>query len=139
MEKTGQCLCGAVRFRARLGEAHMHACHCGMCRRWAGGPVLAAPVEAVTFEEDSALRRYASSGWAERGFCGNCGSHLFFHLKEAGRYVVSFGAFDDAADFRLASEIFIDFKPAGYVLGGDHPRLTEAQFLAQFGLSADTP
>ena len=23
-----------------------------------------------------------SSAWAERGFCKNCGSHLFYRLKE---------------------------------------------------------
>jgi hypothetical protein len=29
-------------------------------------------------------------------------------------------------------EIFVDNKPAGYAFAGDHPRLTEAEFLAQF-------
>jgi hypothetical protein len=101
--------------------------------------MMAAPVEALVFETEETVARYASSAWAERGFCRNCGSHLFFHLKEAGLYVVSFGAFDDAAAFHLASEIFIDVQPPGYAFEGGHPRLTEREFLAQFGMSPDTP
>jgi hypothetical protein len=44
----------------------------------------------------------------------------------------SVGSFDDAAAFTLSGEIYIDHKPSGYTLAGDHPRLTEAEFLAKF-------
>ena len=42
------------------------------------------------------------------------------------------GAFDDPSPFRLVEEIFIDKKPAGYALSGNHPRLTEAETFAKF-------
>ncbi len=61
MEKTGQCLCGAVTFTAHNVEMHHHACHCGMCRRWAGGPVFAAAAERVTFAGLDHAARYESS------------------------------------------------------------------------------
>ena len=131
-DKTGGCLCGGVRFSAREVETHHHACHCSICRRWAGGPVLAAPVEAVTFDSADTLARYQSSDWAERGFCRTCGSSLFYYLKTAGIYMICVGAFDDLAEFQLTSEIFIDCKPSGYAFAGDHPRLTEAETLARF-------
>ena len=35
----GLCLCGGVRVEAELNQ-HLEACHCGMCRRWGGGPFL---------------------------------------------------------------------------------------------------
>ena len=130
--KTGQCLCGAVRFTVQGVETHHHACHCGMCRRWAGGPVFAASVASVTFEGSDNLGRYSSSEWADRGFCKVCGSGLFYYLKPANQYLMSVGAFDDASAFKLVLEIYVDHKPQGYSLAGDHPRLTEAQALARF-------
>ncbi len=43
------------------------------------------------------------------------------------------GVFDDAEAFSLAGEIYIDSKPAGYGFVGDHPRLTEQEFLESIG------
>jgi hypothetical protein len=132
---TGRCLCGAVRFNAQEVEVHHHACHCGMCQRWSGGPLLAAQARGVTFDGVAQPGRYASSEWAERGFCRTCGSSLFYHLKPAGLYMLCVGAFDDPTPFRLAREIYVDQQPPGYAFAGDLPRLTEAQVLAQFGSS----
>jgi hypothetical protein len=42
------------------------------------------------------------------------------------------GAFDNVDDFVLTSEIFIDRKPGGYSIAGDHPRLTEADTIARY-------
>jgi len=134
---AGKCLCGAVRFTAGGIETHHHACHCGMCRRWTGGPVFAAAVESVSFEGADNLVRYGSSDWAERGFCQRCGSHLFYYLKPADQYLMCVGAFDDASPFELAREIFVDHQPAGYAFAGNLERLTEAQVLAQYAAPED--
>lgn len=131
--KTGGCLCKAVRFTAAAVEPHHDACHCGMCRRWAGGPALTTVARGVVFEKFESLATYRSSKWAERGFCRTCGSSLFYHLLPADQYFMCVGAFDDAAQFRLTREIFIDHKPQGYEFAGEHPRLTEAETLAQYG------
>ena len=130
MQATGRCLCGAVTFTADGVHANAHSCHCGVCRRWSGGPAFASNVDSVTFQGEQHVARYASSAWAERGFCTRCGTHLFYHLKEADRYVLWLGTFDDQAPFRLEGEIFIDEKPDSYSLAGDHPRLTGAEFFA---------
>jgi hypothetical protein len=130
--KTGKCLCGAVRYSATNVEAHHHACHCSMCRRWAGGPVMAANVESVRFEGEESIARYGSSNWAERGFCRKCGSHLFYYLVPFQQYMMCVGTFDAPAEFTLASEIFVDEKPAGYAFEGEHPRLTGAEAVARY-------
>lgn len=132
MAFSGRCLCGAVAFTAQSVETHHHACHCGMCRRWAGGPLFAAKADGVSFTGEENLTRYGSSEWAERGFCNVCGSSLFYYLKPAGQYLIAVGAFDDALPFELAAEIYIDQKPHGYQFAGGLPKLTEAQVLAQF-------
>lgn len=134
-DMTGKCLCGAVRFSASGVESSYHACHCGMCRRWSGSPLMAASVDGVEFQGEDDIVRYASSEWAERGFCGRCGSNLFYYLKPADRYVMSVGAFDDAEAFQLIGEIFVDHQPRGYRFAGKLSRMTEAEVLAQF--SAD--
>lgn len=132
---TGGCLCGAVRFRAGALADHMEACHCGMCLRRGGGPMLAVEAGDVTFEDDAALVRYASSDWAERGFCARCGSNLFYRMVSTpDRYMLARGSLDDRDGIELTGEIFVDHKPAGYAFAGDHPRETEAETLARFGV-----
>ena len=133
MSGSGQCLCGAVKFTAEGMDPHIHACHCTMCRGWNSGPMMGVNVASVTFEGEESIKRYASSEWAERGFCQECGSSLFYHLKEPSMYTMSMGAFDDDSQFSVHGEIYIDEKPDGYNLAGDHPRLTGAEFLASIG------
>jgi len=125
---TGRCLCGAVTFTAEHVEREHHACLCGMCRRWSGGAgFLGASCHGVTFTGAEHLGRFTSSDWAERGFCRQCGTTLFYFLRPTQAYTMSVGAFDDQAPFRLVREIFIDKKPAGYAFAGDHERWTEAE------------
>lgn len=81
------------------------------------------------------LKWFESSDEAERGFCTNCGSHLFFRLKEGlGDYRgVSSGSLDDESGLKIDKHIFIDKKPEYYDFKDNSPRLTEREFLAQFG------
>ncbi|WP_119678505.1 GFA family protein [Indioceanicola profundi] len=82
----GGCLCGAVRYRisgaiAATGVAY---CHCGMCRKASGAPVMAwatFPAGAVWLT-GGAPASYASSPKALRQFCPNCGTQLFFTYTE---------------------------------------------------------
>lgn len=130
---TGSCLCGAVTFIACDVETDIHACHCSMCRTWSGAPALGASVASVEFAGEENIAVYGSSAWAERGFCKNCGTNLFYRLKESGHHALWSGAFDDASAFRLVGEIYIDEKPEGYSFAGDHPRQTGAEFIASLG------
>lgn len=132
MSHSGKCLCGAVRFTAENVKTEHSACHCGMCRRWSGGaPFFAVRCEKVTFEGEENLGRYDSSNWAQRGFCKTCGTSLFYYFKQANRYAMSAGVFDDNTQFKLVREIFVDRKPDGYTFTGDHERWTEAETFAK--------
>lgn len=133
---SGGCLCGAVRYSAEDLAAGFHACHCGMCRRWAGGPLLAVRAGRVRFAGEEHLARYRSSDWAERGFCKVCGASLFYLLLPAQQYFIAMGTLDDGTDLPFAEEIYIDHKPAAYAFAGERPRATEAEVLARFGSSA---
>jgi hypothetical protein len=128
-EASGRCLCGKVRFKAKDVDTNIHACHCSMCRRWSGGPLLSAAVGKVRFKGKKHIGRYDSSKWAERGFCEQCGTNLFYRLKASDHYILCMGAFDDPAPFELVGEIYVDEQPAGYAFAGDHPRQTGDEFL----------
>ena len=123
MSAKGKCLCGAITFEADEIDTHVHACHCSMCRRWSGSPALAAAVGSVTFSGEENISRYESSDWAERGFCKQCGSNLFYLLKPA-RYILQAGTFNEQP-FELEGEIFCANKPGWYGFAGDHPRHDE--------------
>lgn len=115
MAQSGGCLCGAVRFTAEAGNG-IGACHCGQCRRWASGPYFALAAKSVRFEGAENLGRFRSSGWAERGFCRQCGSNLFYRMIKEDRYMMAVGAFDDQSGFELTRQVFIDEKPGYYDL-----------------------
>ena len=131
---SGGCLCGAVRFTAVPDKPEMDVCHCGMCRRWSGGVFMSVPCNELDVENENVLGRYASSDWAERLFCKDCGSSLFWRMPsdKSGHVAVAFQSFDDTSSFTFVAEIFIDEKPALYAFAGERPRLTGKEVMARF-------
>lgn len=138
MSGSGQCLCGAVTFAAEEVETNVHACHCSMCRRWSGSTLMAVRVGNVEFTGGEHIEHYASSAWAERGFCKKCGTNLFYKMHP-DTFIMSVGCFDDLEQFALEGEIFVDTKPAFFEFSGDHSRMTEAEFMASLAPPTNTP
>ena len=130
---TGRCLCGAVRLMVAAFSGTFGACHCDMCRRWGGGPLMATNCGSdVSFEGEEHISVFDSSGWADRGFCSRCGSHLFYRLKQQQQYIVPIGLFDSAPDVIFDTQVFIDEKPAYYAFVNDTRDLTGAEVEALF-------
>ena len=133
--REGRCLCGAVRFRGEPAET-FGICHCKMCQRWAGGPLIAATVTKLEIEGADEIVTRRTSGWASRSHCGTCGSALWYRWDKgvdgAGDYEIPLGLWDDADGLTLVREIFVDLKPDAYDFAGDHERLTAAQTLAKY-------
>ncbi len=139
----GQCLCGAVTIRID-GDyvAAVGVCHCGMCQRWNGAVfgVFAAQPDAVTIK--GPVQRHATSHFAERAFCGTCGSHLWMRNTTSAEDEYEFmpGLFPAAAEFPLISEIYTDCAPAFAALSGDHRRATRAEYESKnLYVEGDTP
>lgn len=131
----GHCLCGAVFVSAWEMNNKVAACHCGMCRRWTGGPFMSVNCGSnVTFEGEENISVFESSPWAERGFCKNCGSHLFYRLKENNQYYISAGIFENSDNLVFDSQLFIDRKPAYYNFANKTKNMTEAEIFAMYGL-----
>jgi len=112
-QTKGSCFCGAVRFSASLPSKWCAHCHCSMCRKSHGaGYVTWAGFEAdqvkFTHGEDQ-LSWFDSSPGAQRGFCRNCGSSLFFRSERwAGELHIALGCMDDAIDRQPQANVFYD-------------------------------
>ncbi|NAW87348.1 GFA family protein [Photobacterium halotolerans] len=130
---SGHCLCGKVGLKSTSGALHAEACHCGMCRKWSGGPYLSvAAGTEVSFTGEENISRFSSSEWGERGFCKHCGSHLFYFLKPTGQYMVAAGLLDQESQLEMDQQIFIDKKPAYYAFSNNTENLTEEEVFAKF-------
>ncbi len=129
----GHCLCGSVKITAEKMSNSVGSCHCGMCRRWAGGPLLAVDCGSeVSFEGEENIGVFESSDWAERGFCKNCGTGLFYRLKESNQYMLPAGIFEEDENFVFDLQIFIDEKPPYYNFSNETDNMTGVEVFAKY-------
>lgn len=75
---TGSCLCGAVHFSVTGPLRPVVACHCVQCRKTSGHFVAATSALREGVEIEGEVTWFQSSESARRGFCGVCGSSLFW-------------------------------------------------------------
>ncbi len=129
----GHCLCGKIKVTVPSISNKVWACHCGMCRRWGGGPLLSTDCGTnVSFEGEENISVYSSSDWAERGFCENCGSHLFYRVKENKQYFMPVGIFDGDEKFVFSLQVFIDEKPEYYCFSNETRNMTGEEAFAEY-------
>lgn len=138
-QKKGHCLCRAVCVQAVTVSDKVGACHCGMCRRWSGGPWLAIDCGTeVTFDGNEHIGVFNSSDWAERGFCKLCGTHLFYRLKQSGQHFIPVGLFDELGELDFDHQVFIDEKPKYYDFANKTRTMTGAELFAQYASKVES-
>jgi len=104
---AGGCLCGAIRYSSTEVPATVATCHCRTCQKGYGGPFTAS----VAFRKSAftitkgALKFFASSKVAQRGFCSTCGSPILidfeFSVPFAGEhYFVRIGSLDNPENYK---------------------------------------
>ena len=127
------CLCGNVEISSPNVSSNVWACHCDMCRRWGGGPLLSVDCGTnVSIKGEDNIVAYSSSDWAERGFCKGCGSHLFYRVKENLQYFIPVGCFESDSDFILSLQVFIDEKPEYYSFSNETRCMTGHEAMSEF-------
>lgn len=133
----GHCLCGAVTISVPEACTHdVGVCHCGMCRQWGSGPLMAVECkQGVVIEGEENITHYRSSEWAERTFCRTCGTHLYYLLLDSQSYELSAGLFPDNQQ-RLVTQIYVESKPDFYDFSQQTPMLTEKDILEQLSHKA---
>ena len=120
-KRQGGCLCGAVRYEVTGAMKPVVACHCKMCRRQTGHllATTAAWDEQFQLTEKSGLKWHQSSAENRRGFCGDCGSVLFFDTSGDGKISITAGTLDGDSGLSLAAHIFVADKGDYYQIADD--------------------
>lgn len=98
----GRCLCGAVTLNADGPPESVVACHCVSCRRFSGTPVTVYADynrERIQFTGEEATECETSPG-SYRGFCGRCGSSIYFRGENLPDMIhLLTGVFDKPENF----------------------------------------
>lgn len=132
--RTGQCLCGAVRYEVHGPLRDVLICHCQECRRWHGhfSAFTAAPRDQLVVVEPRGLRWTPSpdsDAQARRGFCGECGSSLFWDPPAGATISIAVGTLDDATGLNTAGHVYVSQAGSYYDLPADglprHSRCSE--------------
>ena len=121
--RTGSCLCGSVSFRVDGPLGDVLHCHCENCRRLTGNFIAAtrAMTDDIVFENQASLA-WHDLGFAKYGFCGACGSTLFFvPADRTDQTSITAGTLDDVSDLDLGSVWFAGEAQAHNVLPPDVP------------------
>lgn len=93
----GGCHCGAVRYRVYPCQGDSAFCHCKICQKTAGAPVLAwlsIPVSYLQYIKGVA-NVYRSGPASLREFCGACGTQLLFRGDHGRTVDVNTATLDD--------------------------------------------
>ncbi len=127
-QASGACLCGSVRFSAKLPSLFCAHCHCSMCRRNHGAGYVtwfAVPLGQLVIESGAEdLSRFESSAHGSRSFCRRCGSSLFCastHFPD--RVDIALAAMNEPIDRAPQLHTYFDSRASWVAVGDRLPRL----------------
>lgn len=124
---TGGCLCGNVRYELTDSALGSMLCHCRMCQKFSGAPILGGTTfqtEALRFTKGHP-KFYQSSKIAERGFCGDCGTALLYRglIGIWTKWIMVFTAsLDEPEDFPPTYHLGIESTMPWLDIHDDLPR-----------------
>jgi hypothetical protein len=125
---VGGCLCGRLRYEA-TGLIDAGYCHCRLCQRASGGPVLAwAGLSTGGFSyTEGKPATYASSSSGRREFCASCGTQIAFRDdRTPDRVDVNIASLDDPARVEPQYHIWVSSQISWFDTRDDLPRYAEA-------------
>ncbi|GAC18181.1 GFA family protein [Paraglaciecola arctica] len=127
------CLCGAVKILVEHVDPKFSVCHCQSCRTWGGAPFFAVKCGTnVKIEGHDKVKMFESSSWASRGFCSECGTHLFYKFKETGEYNMPVGLFPNLPGLQMDMQYFSDMRPSYYCFSNETKEMTTDEIMAYF-------
>jgi hypothetical protein len=116
----GSCLCGSVVFEVEPPLREALICHCSQCRKQSGHAWAASAVPLARFRlvRSEGLRWFKASKAASRGFCGQCGSTLFWQPHGRDQMSFSPSALDEASGIGTSGHYMPEcagdyYRPAG--------------------------
>lgn len=93
-------MCGSLRYGAVAEPIDAGYCHCSMCQKLSGAPLLpwaSFATESFRYRRGSP-KIYTSSSHGQREFCADCGSQIAFRTTDSESTVeLNLGTLDDPA------------------------------------------
>lgn len=133
LHSTASCLCGGVKITANDINPKFTVCHCESCRGWGGAPFFAVQCGTnVNIEGEDKVKAYESSPWASRGFCVDCGTHLFYKFKASGDYNIPVGLFKNLDGLEMDMQYFSDSRPNYYCFSNKTKEMTKVEIMEYF-------
>lgn len=116
-DRSGGCLCGAVRYRIDAEPLFTRICWCRDCQRIAGNGTVNVVVPAAALQVQGAIASHTgtadSGNRITRRFCPACGCHLFSDSSGRPLYtVVRAGTLDDPSSVQPGANIWAASAPA---------------------------
>lgn len=135
---TGGCQCGAVRYQLMETPSNPCICHCRMCQKQFGNFFGAfAGVATPNFRLTRGTPgTFLSSDDAERGFCRDCGTPLYYRFLSSPRISVSIGSLDRHSEMKPIAQYGIEAREPWFA---DLPHLPETMTGEGDNGSGDTP
>lgn len=125
----GACLCGDVQFEYQSPSLWCAHCHCTLCQRAHGAPVVTwvgVAQQQFVLTTDEALRWYRSSVDSERGFCSRCGSTLFFRSERwPGEIHIVRTNMNDDIDAMPSVHVHCESQPHWFTFDDSLPRQSD--------------
>ncbi len=129
MKAEGGCLCGLVRYSIEADLIDAGFCHCTLCQRSSGAPVLAwltIPLSGFMYTKGD-VGRYASSADHEREFCPGCGTQIAFRATLDPKTIdITLCSLDDNTRVAPRYHIWWQSKVAWLQTDDDLPRYMDA-------------
>lgn len=135
---TGGCQCGAVRYRLSAEPTGVTLCHCRMCQKASGGPMMAfgGVRHSEFFVSSGAIATFSSSDIAERGFCAQCGTPLTYQGVGSDRISVTLGSLDEPGAVAPVTQLGVESKVSWLVPSLSLPEIRTDQWLAKKKIAA---
>jgi hypothetical protein len=116
-ERTGHCLCGAVRFRLSAEPLATRVCWCRDCQRMSANGLVNMLVPSGALEISGQLSEFArtadSGNKIRQRFCPKCGSPLFANSSTRPEVTaVRVGTLDDPSSVHPTMNIWSSSAPA---------------------------
>ena len=116
-ERTGHCLCGAVRFTLAADPLAARICWCRDCQHLAANGTVNLLVAADALRTTGTLAEHTkaadSGSEVTRQFCPSCGTHLFAKSSARPQFrVVRAGNLDNPSSVRPTTNIWASSAPA---------------------------
>jgi hypothetical protein len=124
---VGGCLCGHLRYEAS-DPIDAGYCHCRLCQRASGAPVLAwasLPTTSFSYSQGRPAT-YSSSASGRRDFCATCGTQIAFRDEATPNLIdVNIASLDEPALIPPQYHIWLESRIPWFETDDDLPRYAD--------------